>query len=124
MKKLKNRLVPIMKLNQYAEDPSVLDDMDHAKIIDDLIFEMLKRDIRPVLDFIGIEKIHPYWFVIALIKYSIKMKNDINKLIGVVNLNEDQLKLLNIVIKECRRNGSSILNGIQVSTLPDVYGDD
>lgn len=118
---MKNRLVPIKRMNQYAQNMGVLDDMDHAKMIDDVIFEMLKRNIRPVLDFKDIDTIHPYWFVIVFIKYAIKMKGKINKLIGVVNLTEDQLKLLNIVIKECRKNGANILLGIQVSTLPDIF---
>lgn len=119
MAKLKNKLVPIYALNQYATDRSVLDDMDLANTISTLILEMLKIGKRPILDFKNISKIHPYWFVLAFYKYIIKFKGRVNEFIGVVNLTPNQLKLLNIVAKECQRNGINILNGIITSTLPD-----
>lgn len=116
---LTKRRIPLYLLNQYAEEREVLDDMDLAILIRDTIFEMLKRKIKPILDFEGITKIHPYWFVLCLIKYVLKAKGKVNNIIGVTNITPNQLKLMNIVAVECYKNGEEILNGTMTSILPD-----
>lgn len=116
--KLKNKLVPLLKLNAYAEKKAILDDMDNATMISNLILEMFKVNKRPILNFEDIEKVHPYWFVLCLYKYIIKMGSKVNDFIGIVNISDTQLKVLNIVTKECQKNGVAILDGIQTSTLP------
>lgn len=113
------RKIPLFIMNQYANDRSVLDDMDLANLISELMGEMIKKKIKPVLDFEGITKIHPYWLVLALIKWTLKTTTEVNKIIGICNVSPDQLKLINIVNKEIIMNGSNILDGITTSTLPD-----
>lgn len=116
---LTKRRIPLYLLNQYAEEREILDDMDLAILIRDTIYEMLKRKIKPILDFEGIKKTHPYWIVLCLIKYILKAKGNINKIIGVTNITPNQLKLLNIVALECYKNGEEILNGTTTSVLPN-----
>ena len=113
------RLIPINRLNIYAEDKTLLEDMDLAILISSLIFEMLKKNIKPVLDFEGIEKISPYWLVLSLLKFILKTGGRVNEIIGVVNMSTNQLKLLNIVAKECWQNGEEILQGTVTSSLPN-----
>ncbi len=120
---LTKRKVPLFLLNQYAEDRGVLDDMDLANIISNLIGEMISRRIKPVLDFENITKIHPYWIVLALIKWTLKANVNANKIVGICNVTSNQLKLINIVNKEILKNGSAILNGITTSVLPDDDND-
>jgi len=115
---LKNKIIPLQKLNVYAEDKSVLDDMDNAIMISNLILELFKIKKRPVLDFKNIKKVHPYWFVLCFYKYIIKLGSRVNEFIGVKNMTETQLKILNIVAKECQKNKTSIIDGIQTSFLP------
>lgn len=116
---LTKRRIPLYLLNQYAEEREILNDMDLAILIRDTIYEMLKRKIKPILDFEGISKIHPYWLVLCLIKYILKAKGKINNIIGVTNISPNQLKLINIVASECYKNGEVILNGTMTSVLPN-----
>lgn len=113
------RKVPLFIMNQCADDRGVLDDMDFANLVSGLIGEMIQRKIKPVLDFENITKIHPYWLVLTLIKWSLKATVDTNKIIGICNVTDNQLKLINIVNQEILKNGSSILDGISTSILPD-----
>ena len=115
---MKKKSIPLYRLNIYADDKSVLNDLDLAKDISDLIEEVLLRKVKPVLDFEGIYKIEPYWLVLALYKWVLKAKEDSNKIIGIINITDNQLKLINIIAKKIIDNGKEILDGIMVDKLP------
>lgn len=114
----KEKLVPLYRLNIYADDKGALNDLDLAKDVSDLIEEMILRRIRPILDFEGIYKIEPYWLVLALIKWVLKCKEETNKIIGIANVSDKQLKLINIIADKILSNGKNILDGITVPKLP------
>lgn len=116
---MEKKLIPIYRLNIYADDKSILNDLDLANDISDLIEQCLLKRVKPVLDFDGIFKIEPYWFVLALYKWVLRGKEQTNKIVGVVNIEGNKLKLLNIVANKIIENGKDILNGITIDKLPN-----
>lgn len=112
------KIVPIYYMNIYADDKGVLNDMDFAKDISFLIEEMLLRKIKPVLDFNGIYEVDRYWFVLALIKWIIKAKKRVNEIISIVNLSDENVKILNNVTQKILESGLDILKGI---TIPKIF---
>lgn len=115
---MKKKAIPLYRLNIYADDKSILNDLDLAKDISDLIEEVLLRKAKPILDFEGIFKIEPYWLVLALYKWVLKAKEESNKIVGFINITDNQLKLINIIAKKIIENGKEILDGISVDKLP------
>lgn len=112
-----SRMIPIYRLNIYADNKAILNDLDLASDISDLIEEMIYIRVRPVLDFEGIAKIEPYFIVLMLVKWVLKAKEDTNKIIGICNVSDDQLKLINVISSKILRNGKNILNGIIIPKL-------
>jgi hypothetical protein len=110
-------MIPIYRLNIYADNKAILNDLDLASDISDLIEEMLYIGVRPVLDFEGIAKIEPYFIVLMLVKWVLKAKEDTNKIIGICNVSDDQLKLINVISSKILKNGKNILNGIIIPKL-------
>lgn len=97
----------------------ILNDMDDAHACYYLIFDCLKNNQIPVVDFSGVKKLHSYWLVISLGRYVTKLREKTNEYIKVYGLNKTNMKILNEVAANALQNGNAVLSGVDTSSVQD-----